>query len=107
MLPVEKSEDIVILGAGPAGISTALFLAKAGIPSTILEKAVFPRDKICGDALSGKVVEVMKKLNPEWVDDLATQPQHLGSVFSSPQQLFRSGHRHRFYPGEKLPFQEW
>jgi len=31
-----KAEDIVIIGAGPAGVSTSLFLAKAGIPHTLI-----------------------------------------------------------------------
>lgn len=54
----------LILGAGPAGATAALFLAKQGIGSMLLDKASFPRDKICGDALSGKVVELLTKLDP-------------------------------------------
>ena len=64
-----KPTDIVIIGAGPAGCSTSLFLAKNKIPHTIIDKAFFPRDKVCGDALSGKVVFVMKQLNPEMIYD--------------------------------------
>lgn len=64
-----KSTDIVIIGAGPAGCSTSLFLAKNKIPHTIIDKAFFPRDKVCGDALSGKVVYVMKQLNEEMIYD--------------------------------------
>lgn len=55
---------IVIIGAGPAGCSTSLFLSKNKIPHTILDKAVFPRDKVCGDALSGKSVYVLNQLDP-------------------------------------------
>ncbi|MEI7979181.1 MAG: geranylgeranyl reductase family protein [Bacteroidota bacterium] len=62
-----KATDIVIIGAGPAGCSTSLFLAKNKIPHTIIDKAIFPRDKVCGDALSGKVVYVMKQLNSEMI----------------------------------------
>jgi 2-polyprenyl-6-methoxyphenol hydroxylase-like FAD-dependent oxidoreductase len=58
-----KHTDIVIIGAGPAGCSTSLFLAKSGIPHTIIDKAVFPRDKVCGDALSGKSVYVLNQLD--------------------------------------------
>jgi menaquinone-9 beta-reductase len=70
---------ICIIGAGPGGAATALFLAKQGIPSILADKAVFPRDKVCGDALSGKVVEVFKKLDPTIVDRIAHDPTALGS----------------------------
>jgi len=56
------------VGAGPAGCATSLFLAKHGIAHTILDKAIFPRDKVCGDALSGKVVYVLKQLNPQLIN---------------------------------------
>jgi flavin-dependent dehydrogenase len=69
-----KHTDIVIIGAGPAGCSTSLFLSKSKIPHTIIDKAVFPRDKVCGDALSGKVVYVMKQLNPQMVFDYNSKP---------------------------------
>lgn len=82
------STDILIIGAGPAGTSAALFLAKAGIPSIVVDKAIFPRDKICGDALSGKVVEVLKKLDPAFVDELISLPEHFlgswGVIFVAP-----------------------
>ena len=48
--------DVCIIGGGPGGCATALQLAKHGADVLLLEKAAFPRDKVCGDALSGKVV---------------------------------------------------
>ncbi|HWB63973.1 MAG TPA: geranylgeranyl reductase family protein [Chitinophagales bacterium] len=71
--------DILIVGAGPAGAAAALFLSKSGISSTVVDKAVFPRDKICGDALSGKVVEVLKKLDENLVDELSADKHFIGS----------------------------
>ena len=65
------AEDILIVGAGPAGTSTSLFLSKLKIPHTIIDKAQFPRDKICGDALSGKVVQILNKFDPEIVNDFS------------------------------------
>ena len=48
--------DLVIVGGGPAGATAALYAARAGLKTLLLEKARFPRDKICGDAISGKAV---------------------------------------------------
>ncbi len=70
---------IVIIGAGPGGAATALFLAKQGIECLLVDKASFPRDKVCGDALSGKVVEVFKKLDPAIVARIAGDPTALAS----------------------------
>lgn len=74
-----ESTDILIIGAGPGGAMTALTLARKGIACTLVDKAVFPRDKICGDALSGKVVEVFRKLDPTLVDRMDADPSQLGS----------------------------
>ena len=59
---------IVIIGAGPAGCATALRLSHAGIPSVLLDRATFPRDKVCGDALSGKVPTLLNRLDPAIMD---------------------------------------
>lgn len=71
--------EVLIIGAGPAGASTALFLAKKGIASVVVDKEKFPRDKICGDALSGKTVEVLNKLDKSLVTELSSNEKFLGS----------------------------
>lgn len=68
-----KNTDIVIIGAGPAGCSASMFLSKNKIPHTIIDKAVFPRDKVCGDALSGKTVYVLNQLDPSIVPSFSKQ----------------------------------
>lgn len=47
-----KRFDVAIIGAGPAGLSTAIFLARNGYSVVVLEKRPFPRHKLCGDFLS-------------------------------------------------------
>ena len=54
--------DVIIVGAGPAGTTAALYAHRLGLNCILLDKAVFPRDKICGDALSGKSVRIMREL---------------------------------------------
>lgn len=60
---LKDNYPIVIIGAGPAGCAASLFLSKKNIPHLIIDKAVFPRDKICGDALSGKVIQELNNLD--------------------------------------------
>lgn len=67
---------IVILGAGPAGLTASLHLANAGIHHTVIEKETFPRDKICGDALSGKVVQELNRLDASFIQELESDSAH-------------------------------
>jgi geranylgeranyl reductase family protein len=56
--------DIIIIGAGPSGCSCAYQLAGKELKIAILEKDTFPRDKICGDALSADVVNQLFRIDP-------------------------------------------
>jgi len=52
--------DVIVVGAGPAGASTAHHLAQNGHSVILLEKSTFPRDKVCGDGLTpGAVRELI------------------------------------------------
>ena len=58
----EQKADVIVVGAGPAGSSTAAFLAKAGLDVCLLEKSGFPREKVCGDGLTPRAVRMMIRL---------------------------------------------
>ncbi len=65
--------DVCIVGAGPAGSIAALFMAKNGINCALVDKARFPRDKICGDGISGWVVTILKELDINLLTRLSKQ----------------------------------
>jgi len=54
--------DVVVVGGGPAGTIAAMYLAKAGKKAVLLDKAVFPRDKTCGDAQGRKAAAILREL---------------------------------------------
>ena len=62
--------EVAIIGAGPAGAAASMELAKQKIPHIIIDKAIFPRDKICGDGLSPKTPFVLNKLDPNIVHEM-------------------------------------
>lgn len=68
--------DILIIGAGPAGATTALFLAQRGIPHTIIDRAQFPRDKADGNVFGFKVLETLGQLDPNWIKELVLDSGH-------------------------------
>jgi len=60
----------IIIGAGPAGAGASFFLSKYGIPHIVIERETFPRDKVCGDACSGKTALVINRANPAWLNEI-------------------------------------
>lgn len=84
----------LIIGAGPAGASTSLFLSKSGIDHLVIDKAAFPRDKICGDALSGQVVSLFSDLGLNYLDEVEANTDEflpcLGISFVSPNGNYLS-----------------
>jgi geranylgeranyl reductase family protein len=65
----ENLFDVVVVGAGPAGSATAIKLAKTGLKVALLDKATFPRDKTCGDALSVDVINQLAMLSDKLAED--------------------------------------
>ncbi len=57
-----KSYDVVISGAGPAGCSSALFLAQKGYRVLLLDKATFPREKVCGDGITAATSTLLEEM---------------------------------------------
>jgi geranylgeranyl reductase family protein len=54
--------DVIVVGAGPAGSSAAYWLAGAGLDVALIEKASFPREKVCGDGLTPRAVAPMLRM---------------------------------------------
>ncbi len=59
---IAESYDAVLIGGGPAGSALAALLARAGRRVALCERDRFPRDKLCGEFLSGESRRVLGKL---------------------------------------------
>ena len=80
----QPTYDAIIVGAGPGGATAAAFMAEQGLRVLLLDKSTFPRDKVCGDAISGKSVDVLRRLGV--VDEVLTSKQvgSWGVTFGGP-----------------------
>lgn len=56
------SYDAVVIGAGPAGSTAALLLARAGWSVALVEKSAFPRRKVCGEFISAPALTLLARL---------------------------------------------
>jgi flavin-dependent dehydrogenase len=54
--------QVIIVGGGPAGSSTAFFLAQLGVDVLVLDKARFPRDKACSEYLSPQASRILEAM---------------------------------------------
>jgi geranylgeranyl reductase family protein len=68
----EHDADVIVVGAGPGGSATAYHLAQHGARVLLLEKAQFPREKVCGDGLTPRAVAQLIRMGvdidaPGWL----------------------------------------
>ncbi len=81
---MEHRADVVIVGAGPGGCAAATFLAREGIDVLVIDRATFPRDKVCGDGLGPRSVAVLQRMGVEQrLLDLSYQPIHEYRIVST------------------------
>ncbi|ASQ44582.1 NAD(P)/FAD-dependent oxidoreductase [Legionella clemsonensis] len=79
--------DAVIIGAGPAGATTALLLARLGWSVALVEKKIFPRPKVCGEFISATSFPLL---------------MHLGLIDFYQHQAGPSIKRVGWFGGEKI-----
>ncbi|MDI6797121.1 MAG: geranylgeranyl reductase family protein [Desulfatibacillaceae bacterium] len=95
-----QKADILIIGAGPAGASAASFAAKAGLSVILADKAVFPRDKICGDGVGVGSQELLWRMGA-YYKVMAKKPWPIDTmIVSAPNNRVMEG---RDLPGESRP----
>jgi menaquinone-9 beta-reductase len=60
-----RQTDVLVVGAGPAGSAAAAWAARAGLDTLLIDAAVFPRDKTCGDGLTPRAIHELQLLGLE------------------------------------------
>jgi menaquinone-9 beta-reductase len=57
-----SDSDVLVVGAGPAGAVAAIVLARAGVRVRLIDRAVFPREKLCGDTINPGTLGMLRRL---------------------------------------------
>ena len=71
--------EVIVVGGGPAGASTAHSLARAGVDVLVLDRAKFPRDKTCAEYLSPQASRVLSDMNV--LEEIErSRPAHLAGM---------------------------
>jgi len=71
--------EVIVVGGGPAGASTAWALAQEGVDVLVLDRAKFPRDKICAEYLSPQASRILSDMRV--LDEIErTEPAHLAGM---------------------------
>src|SRR6187402_3328511 len=84
--------DAVVVGAGPAGSSAAVVLATAGLRVALVDKARFPRDKLCGGLLSERCMgEIRASFGPECIAPIEVTT-YGAAIFDRERPVVRVGH---------------
>ncbi len=60
--------DVLVVGAGPAGAASAYHLARHGVDVLVVDKAQFPREKVCGDGLTPRGVAAASRMGVDMTE---------------------------------------
>ena len=103
----QPDADVIVVGAGPGGSTTAYHLAQAGVDVLLLEKSSFPREKVCGDGLTPRAVKALTAMG------IDTREQ-AGWIRNKGLRIIGGGHRLELpwpdladYPGFGLVRSDW
>jgi len=79
---VNPEFDLAVIGGGPAGAAAAFTASRRGLRVALLDRAAFPRDKVCGEFLSSEALPLLRQMAPEL---LASAPVIATAAFVSPR----------------------
>ncbi|MGT2504157.1 NAD(P)/FAD-dependent oxidoreductase [Bradyrhizobium guangxiense] len=86
------SFDVIVVGGGPAGSTIAWALARRGVRVAVIERAIFPREKVCGDFIEPAGVRLLERMGVREALKVASlSPITSTRIYFGPKLGFRGG----------------
>jgi hypothetical protein len=79
--------DVIVVGAGPAGSTTARLCAKMGLNTLLLDKKRFPREKLCGGGLTRAAINELRVTGLEIPPDIIEETAYVFRAFSGKHRI--------------------
>ncbi|MBE5847859.1 MAG: geranylgeranyl reductase family protein [Lachnospiraceae bacterium] len=98
---------VVIVGAGPAGVSAAYHLAKKGVNCCLIDKCTFPRFKLCGGLLTEKTINLLKEYNFDDWESVIKNKVNKVNIFSKGNRIVTVETKRYFYLVDREEFDNW
>jgi geranylgeranyl reductase family protein len=86
-----RDAQVVVVGGGPAGSSAAYFLAREGVDVTLVDRARFPRDKVCAEYLSPECSRILDRMGVLSATESSGAAHLLGMRVQSPDGTVMHG----------------
>ena len=83
----QKNYDVIVIGAGPAGSTAAKFITEEGFKVLLIDRAKFPRTKLCGGALTRRIVERFPYISDN-LQNFINSEIHGGKIYSPSLKYF-------------------
>lgn len=99
--------DAVVVGAGPAGCAAAFRLAAGGLKTCLIDKAIFPRQKLCGGLVTARSRAIFERtFGRAWDAALFSRPEEI-AFFSAGRMLGRPHRRPDFHLAMRFDFDHY
>ena len=99
--------DVAVVGAGPAGAASAILLARQGYHVALIDKASFPRDKVCAEYMSPAIGDILARLGVLERVEAAHPARLLGfDIYTCTGRTFRADFAGNIGPNGK-PYYEY